>query len=217
MKKIIFFISILLGCFSFSFAHVGSLNVYYEGEAGSYPIRVIIRPPGVVPGLAEIMVRSLGEGVEKVMVQPVKWDTGSEGSPPPDVAINVPGDETLFHSELWLMDFGSYSVNVDVYGEQGQGRAIVPVNSIATKQLEMSLLLKGILSALMVFLVSGGITIVGAAVRESTLESGSKISKERIKKSRISMLLGILVFIGLLYGGKMTKSEISSLFTGIKW
>ena len=212
MKKKLLFISILLGCFSFSFAHVGSLNVFYEGKAGPYPIRVIIRPPGVVPGLAEITVRSLGEGVEKVMVQPVKWDTGPEGSPPPDVAMNISGDETLFHSELWLMDFGSYSVNVEVYGEQGRGRAIVPVNSVATKQLEMSLLLKGILSALMIFLVSGGITIVGAAVRESTLESGSKTSKERIKKSKISMLLGTLVFIGLLYGGRMWWTSIDNQY-----
>ena len=52
------FNSILLGCFSISFAHVGSLNVFYEGKAGIYPIRVIIRPPGVVPGLADITVRS---------------------------------------------------------------------------------------------------------------------------------------------------------------
>ena len=206
------FNSILLGCFSISFAHVGSLNVFYEGKAGIYPIRVIIRPPGVVPGLAEITVRSLGEGVEKVTVQPVKWDTGPEGSPPPDVAINISGDETMFHSELWLMDFGSYSVNVDVYGEQGHGRSIVPVNSIATRKLEMSFFLKGILIALMVFLFSGGITIVGVAVRESTLESGSKTSKKRVKKSRISMLLGTLIFIGLLYGGRMWWTSIDNQY-----
>ena len=32
-------ILILLGCVSLSFAHVGSLNVFYEGKAGTYPIR----------------------------------------------------------------------------------------------------------------------------------------------------------------------------------
>ena len=110
------------------------------------------------------------------------------------------------------MAFGSYSVNVDVYGGQGHGRAIVPVNSIATRQLEMSLLLKGILTALMVFLVFGGITIVGAAVKESTLKPGSKTSKERIKKSRISMLLGALIFIGLLYGGRMWWNSIENQY-----
>ena len=169
MKKILS-ILILLGCTSLSIAHVGSLNVFYEGKAGTYPIRVIIRPPGVVPGLAEITVRSLGKGVERVTVQPVKWDAGPEGAPPPDVAVNVSGDKTLFSSELWLMDFGSYSVNVDVFGEQGHGRSIVPVSSIATRKLEMSPALKGILIFLMIFLFSGGIKIIGDEVRESTLK-----------------------------------------------
>ena len=203
-------ILILLGCASLSIAHVGSLNVFYEGKAGTYPIRVIIRPPGVVPGLAEITVRSLGKGVERVTVQPVKWDAGPEGAPPPDVAVNVSGDGTLFSSELWLMDFGSYSVNVDVHGEQGHGRSIVPVSSIATRKLEMSPALKGILIFLMIFLFSGGITIIGAAVRESTLELGSKTSKERKRKSRVSMLVGALIFIGLLYGGRMWWTSIDN-------
>ena len=38
-------------------AHVGSPNVFFDGEAGSHPVRVIVRPPEVVPGVAEITVR----------------------------------------------------------------------------------------------------------------------------------------------------------------
>ena len=37
-------------------AHVGSPNVFFDGMAGPYAVRVIIRPPSVVPGLAEIVV-----------------------------------------------------------------------------------------------------------------------------------------------------------------
>src|SRR5256886_5449925 len=33
-------------------AHVGSPDTYFEGAAGPYPVRVIVRTPGVVPGLA---------------------------------------------------------------------------------------------------------------------------------------------------------------------
>ena len=33
-------------------AHVGSPDVFYSGRAGPYDIRVIIRPPEVVPGVA---------------------------------------------------------------------------------------------------------------------------------------------------------------------
>src|SRR5262245_7984169 len=42
---------------SICLAHIGSPNVFFEGNAGPYPVRVVIRPPGVVPGLAEISVR----------------------------------------------------------------------------------------------------------------------------------------------------------------
>ncbi|HJO05486.1 MAG TPA: hypothetical protein QGG47_16080 [Acidobacteriota bacterium] len=49
-------LAILLGPPSVD-AHVGSPNIFFEGMAGPYPVRVIIRPPGVVPGLAEIAIR----------------------------------------------------------------------------------------------------------------------------------------------------------------
>src|SRR4029077_17229269 len=38
-------------------AHVGNPNVFFDGDAGPYPVRVIVRPPAVIPGLAEITVR----------------------------------------------------------------------------------------------------------------------------------------------------------------
>jgi len=41
-------------------AHVGSPDTYYEGSAGPYRVRVIVRSAGVVPGLAQITVRLLG-------------------------------------------------------------------------------------------------------------------------------------------------------------
>src|ERR1044071_1112687 len=67
-------------------AHIGSPNVFFEGDAGPYPIRVMIRPPRVVPGLAEISVRVKTNGVSKISVLPARWDTGRKGAPPPDVA-----------------------------------------------------------------------------------------------------------------------------------
>ena len=39
-------------------AHVGSPDVYYDGYAGSYHLLVTVRPPLVIPGLAEIQVRT---------------------------------------------------------------------------------------------------------------------------------------------------------------
>ena len=34
-------------------AHVGSPDTFYEGDAGPYRLRVIVRPPGIVPGRAD--------------------------------------------------------------------------------------------------------------------------------------------------------------------
>ena len=57
-----------------SYAHVGSPNIFFEGDAGPYPVRVMIRPPRVVPGLAEISVRVKTNGVSKITVLPARWD-----------------------------------------------------------------------------------------------------------------------------------------------
>ena len=67
-------------------AHVGSPNVFFEGEAGPNGIRVVIRPPLVVPGRAQISVRVKSAGPHQVTVLPVKWDAGRKGAPPPDIA-----------------------------------------------------------------------------------------------------------------------------------
>ena len=63
------------------FAHVGSPNVFFDGPAGPYPLRVVVKQPGVVPGLADITVRT-SAAVTRVAVKPVKWDVGEAGSPP---------------------------------------------------------------------------------------------------------------------------------------
>src|SRR5881398_3860439 len=68
-------------------AHVGSPDTYFEGAAGAYPVRVIVRNPGVVPGLAQITVRLLApRAVRRVLVLPVYWDPRTAAPPPPDVA-----------------------------------------------------------------------------------------------------------------------------------
>src|ERR687894_6375 len=98
-------------------AHVGSPNVFFDGMAGDYPVRVVVRPPQVIPGLAEITVRLTGgdtSGVRRVVVRPVYWRTGTTGSPRGDEAVRVPGPEPLYHGRLWVMRRGSYRVYVPV-------------------------------------------------------------------------------------------------------
>src|SRR6266498_45013 len=119
-------------------AHVGSPDTYFEGRAGPYPVRVIIRNPGVVPGLAQITVRLLAAGpIRRVLVLPVYWDPRTAAPPPPDVARPVPGDSTLYSASLWLMRGGSYGVRVTVEGSGETGSVLVPVMAVATRRLEL--------------------------------------------------------------------------------
>lgn len=181
--------------------HVGTSTASYEGGAGPYTLRVIVRTPGVIPGLAQISVRVTGGDVDRVTVRPLRWDTGLEGAPPPDVAQPVSGNPDLYAAELWLMTPGSYSVHVNVEGAAGRGHAFVPVLAVAERRLDMSQPMAiGLLSAAL-FLVVGLITVVGAAVRESVVAPGASPDATRIRRARIAVTIGTLVVGLLLWGG----------------
>src|SRR5215471_910258 len=120
-----------------SMAHVGSPDTFFTGQAGPYPVRVSVRLPGVIPGLAQISIRVPGaapQSIRQVTVQAVQWDVGLDGAPRPDGAARVPGDDELYAASLWLMVPTSYRVVVTVDGSGGAGTAIVPVVAIATAQ-----------------------------------------------------------------------------------
>src|SRR5258706_9570273 len=95
-----FFMVFFFACCCAAEAHIGSPNVFFEGRAGEYPVRVVIRPPQVVPGLAEITVRVPGELVHRVTVLPVFGKAGREGSPPPDEGKLVRGETNLYSAAL---------------------------------------------------------------------------------------------------------------------
>ena len=40
-------------------AHIGSPDVFFDGSAGEYRMLVVVRMPVVIPGVAQIEVRSL--------------------------------------------------------------------------------------------------------------------------------------------------------------
>ena len=82
---------------------MGSPNVFFDGAAGPYPVRVIVRPPEVIPGLAEVTVRVKEGSAERVTVRPVQWKAGAKGAPPPDVAEPVAGAAGTWTARLWMM------------------------------------------------------------------------------------------------------------------
>ena len=181
-------------------AHVGSSNAYFEGMAGPYSVRVIVRTPGVIPGLAQISVRITDGSVPTlVTVRPLRWDAGLEVAPPADTARAVSGEVGLYSAELWLMTTGSYSVHVSVAGDAGEGTVFVPVNAVAETRREMSRALAVGLIGAVLFLFVGAVTVFGAAVSESVLAPGEE--PNRNQRRRAAIALGGVGLAVILWGG----------------
>jgi hypothetical protein len=183
-------------------AHVGSPTVFFEGQAGPYPVHVVIRPAEVIPGLAQISVRIDGRKVDRVTALPIKWNAGRKGAPLPDVAQPVRGETNLYSAELWFMEGGAQSVEVEVTGTSGTGRVTIPVDAVARRVLTMPRGLGAALLVLGLLLTILLLGIIGAAIRESVVEPGSQVSRRRQWSARVAIALSALLFALLLYGGK---------------
>ena len=183
-------------------AHIGSPNVFFEGKAGEYAVRAVIRPPQVVPGLAEISVRVSGHPVQRVTVLPVFSKAGRDGAPPPDEARSVRGETNLYSAALWLMKPGAYSVDVTIEGSRGRGALVLPVNSMATNTRPMSRGYGMMLSSLAILLFLGALRIAGAIFGESHLEPGVRPTKKDRWRGRGAMALAAGALALLVFGGK---------------
>ena len=183
-------------------AHVGSPDVFYEGKAGPYAALVTIRPPAVIPGIAEVEIRLPADRIEAVRVVPLPlMGVGSLHPPTPDIAVRDAHDQHFFRSSVWLMATGSYQVRVEVDGAQGTGKLAVPVPAIASVVRKMNPGLGVALAVMMVLLTAGLVTIIGAGTREADLAPGVTPGPERRKLSRIVMAGAAVVLGGLLFFG----------------
>ena len=183
-------------------AHIGAQNVFFETQAGPYPIRVTIKPPEVVPGLAEIFIRVHQGTPEQVTALPVRYDSGREGAPPPDRAKPVPEIPNLYRSELWFMKSGAHSVIININGSEGEGESMVPFDALATRTLPMSRSLTAILILMGTLLIALAASIVGAAVRHAAIPPGTEPSNRRLWGARFATVLKLLFILSLAYYGK---------------
>jgi hypothetical protein len=184
-------------------AHVGSADVFFEGNAGPYHLYVTVRVPQVIPGIAEIQVRSASNDVERIEIVPMRLSgAGSNFPPTPDVAERSKQDSQFFTGRLWLMESGALKVRVSVEGSKGKGELAVPVSAFAQRTLPMERSLGGLLGFLMVFLAIGLVFIAGAASREGSLEPGELPSPAKARRARIAMAITAVIVLGILYLGK---------------
>ena len=183
-------------------AHVGSPDVYLQGTAGPYSVLVTVRPPVVIPGVAEVEIRALGDGVERVSITPTPMTgPGAIFAPTPDLAKRDAGDPRFFTGSLWMMSSGSWQVRVRVDGKQGSGELRVPVPTASVRTMGMDATLGAVLFGLMAMLVLGMIAIAGAAVREAQLPAEVLVPAGAVRKGRLAMLAAA-VLLGLsLWGG----------------
>ena len=184
------------------FAHVGSPEVFYDGMAGPYRVLVAILPPGVIPGTARVEVRTSTPGVRTVKFLPMPLSgAGTRFTPSADVATRSPADPNVFNGQLWMMDFGSWQVKVTVEGDRGSGAVAVPVPALSMRAKGMDKGLGALLLGLMLFLVFGLVSIVGAAVRESTLPVGAPSPPAMQGRSRMAILATSILVVWALYEG----------------
>ena len=156
-----------------AYAHVGSPDVYAEGQAGPYKLSVVVRPPLVIPGVADIEVRAQSPGIDRITVTPVPLTGEAAKHPPvPDVMERRSADASFFTAHLWIMATGSWQIRFAVTGSRGPGVLSIPFPATAMSTRKMQTGMGAMLAALGMLLVVGMIGIVGAATREARLRPG---------------------------------------------
>ena len=184
-------------------AHVGSPDAVQDGQAGPYHLLVTIRPPDVVPGIAQIEVRTFDDDVAGVSVVPLPLRGRGVDSPPvADRARPSPGDRHLYDSTVWLMRTGAWQVRITVDGARGAGALSIPVPALARAVRPMPVVLVGLLIALLLLLITGFVAIVGAGLRESDLAAGALPDRRRIRRGRAGMAVAAAVLALGISGGR---------------
>ncbi|GAL86228.1 hypothetical protein MYP_3457 [Sporocytophaga myxococcoides] len=204
-----------------SHAHLGSPDIIYQGNAGPYPVLITIQPPDVVPGIAKVLVDAGSEKISRIKIQPIYYQYGSSGAPKEDAIRKVDGTDHLFEGSLWLMTFGSSSVKISIEGIKGIGTTVVPVPAVATATRVMNKTTSLGLQLMGLFLILSLVTIIGAAIRESTIPHGALSSHKGKRTSIIVMSFTFISIVSLLifannWWGKVESDYKKNMFKPLK-
>lgn len=199
----------LLPFASFAHAHVGSPDIYAEGQAGPYKLFVVVRPPTVIPGVADVEVRSETPGIDDISITPIPLTGEASKHPPvPEAMKRSADDHAFFTGHLWIMAAGSWQIRLTANGAPGNGIVSIPVPAKATGTMGMNIGLRALLVALGVFLFAGMIGIIGAAASEAKLAPGAPVLQANRRHGYISMTVCFTVMVAALaFGRAWWKAE----------
>ncbi|MDB5241056.1 MAG: hypothetical protein JWP57_1681, partial [Spirosoma sp.] len=130
--------------------------------------------------------------------RPIFFRSGNKGAPTHDEL--TPSSTGRFEGDLWLMDAGSSSIELDINGPDGRQHVVVPVMSVATAVRTMpegtgvGLALMGLLLVIMM------ITIIGASNADGITKPGQMVLPALGRRRLVGMGIGAVVLALLLTG-----------------
>ena len=180
-------------------AHVGSPEVYFEGDAGPYHLLLTVNPPAMIPGVAEVQARVTSGSVASISIAPVYVNGKDQGLPPtPDSMLRSEADPQWFTGKVWLMESGTWEIRAEVFGPHGIGKLAVPVPAYARRTLPMQRSLGTLLFGLMLFISLGIVSIAGAAAREGLLPTAATPSAHNRRLGQIAMATAAALVVAIL-------------------
>jgi hypothetical protein len=183
-------------------AHIGSPDVFLDGQAGPYRLFVTVRPPRAIPGIADVEILTSASDVREIRIVPLPLTgPGAQFAPVPDDAVRSRDDPRLFSGHLWMMTAGAWQVRVTVMGDRGRGVLAVPVPTLPQSTLAMTRTLRATLFIFMLVLSAGFVSIVSAVAREAPLEAGETPGPAARRRGRIAGLVAACVLGAVLLLG----------------
>ncbi|HXH37710.1 MAG TPA: hypothetical protein VNN08_03705 [Thermoanaerobaculia bacterium] len=211
--KILFLLVAVLFPSAFAYAHVGSADVYYEGNAGPYPLFVTIRMPQVIPGVATIQVRSASPDVHTIKVVLLRLaGPGSKLPSTPDVAQRSKQDPQFFLSQLWFMEYGALQARIEANGSRGKAALSVPIASFPRQAKPMAPWMRVLGFFVLVGLTLGVVPVTGAIAREGTVPAGQAPQSSHRRNARIVMALTLIASAWAVYGGRSVWNEEDAVY-----
>jgi hypothetical protein len=192
-------------------AHIGTSNVFVQGNAGPYPVYVTLTPPAVIPGEATVSVICAGTNVRTVMAQANVLEGASARNMPEGIALTPgPPGSHEFHGTVWIMTQGSWQVRLEVTGDAGVGTLSIPLPASPTRVMRMSRPFGALLIVLGVLLIAGFASLAAALVREAQTEPGVEPTPADRRNGHRAAVIAVVVCVLLLgFGNRLWRQEIS--------